>query len=323
MAFFTHRLGVRVSIIIPCFNYGHFLPESLDSIRQQTSGAWECLVIDDGSDDATADIVKRMEALDNRFRYIYQENQGQPAARNNGLKQASGEYVQFLDADDLLAPDKLKVQMDWLDTHPEDSIVYGKVRYFESGKKNEPFLDRWGERMTEWMPMISGQGIPILRALTEKNIMELGCALFRASGLGRLGNFDSSLQGVEDYDYCFRAAAAGFSFHFLDTPGTEVFMRHHPDSFSKNRITMYKKELGLRRSIRATLREMGHHELAMLNENRYALRLRRLQDLIIDRTIKQKDRRPDRKELQWMALHSSLRQNLYFFPRMVKAYISP
>jgi glycosyltransferase involved in cell wall biosynthesis len=315
----TDRLNPRVSIIIPCYNYGRFLPETLDSLRQQSFRDWECLVVDDGSEDATREIVHRINVLDDRIRYIWQVNKGQPVARNTGLEHASGEYIQFLDADDLLAPGKLKAQVHYLDHHLEADIVYGKVRYFETGMRDELFLDRWGDRMTEWMPMISGQGRPILLALTEKNIFELGCALFRRKK--ELGNFDPSLQGVEDYAYCFQAAAAGLSFHYLGEPGTEIFMRHHPASFSKNRATMYKRELDLRRCIREVFRQTGDRELAALNEQKYAWRLRRLQDLIIDRTIRQAGQRPDKKELSWMMRHANLQQNLYFFPRMLKAIL--
>jgi len=315
---FTDGLSPRVSIIIPCYNYGRFLPETLDSVRQQSFGDWECLVVDDGSEDDTAGIVKRMNAIDGRILYIRQANQGQPTARNTGLGKASGHYIQFLDADDLLAPGKLGIQVGYLDSHPETGIVYGKARYFESGARDRLFLDRWGDRMTEWMPMISGQGKAVLGALAEKNIMELGCALWRKE---KVGNFDPSLQGVEDYALCFQAAAAGLSFHYLDEPGTEIFMRHHPGSFSKNRMTMYKRELDLRRRMREVFRQMGDRELAALNEEKYALRLRRLQDMIIDRAIRQGSRGPGKKELTWMARHSSLRQNLYFFPRILKAIL--
>jgi glycosyltransferase involved in cell wall biosynthesis len=316
------RLSPGISIIIPCYNYGHFLPETLESLRQQTITNWECLVVDDGSTDGTAEIVKKMSGVDPRFRYLHQSNQGQPTARNTGLQNALGKYIQFLDADDLLAPDKLRIQSSLLDNDPWVDIVYGKVRYFETGKRNELFLDRWGDPMKEWMPMLSGRGTSLLRALTEKNILELGCVLFRKTAVDKMGEFDARLQGVEDYDYCFRAAAAGLRFRYLDAPETEILMRHHPDSFSKNRVAMYKKEIDLRRSIRATFRKMGDRELSALNEHRYAWRLRRLQDLIIDRTIKQKGKGPAVKELKWMIRRANLAQNLYFFPRIVKAMLS-
>jgi glycosyltransferase involved in cell wall biosynthesis len=314
-------MSPRISIIIPTYNYGHFLADTLNSLRRQTFSDWECLVVDDGSTDDTAAIVKQISSIDDRFHYIWQTNQGQPTARNTGLARAAGQYIQFLDSDDMLQPEKLRAQAAYLDNHPGTDIVYGRVRYFETGKEDELFIDRWGDRMTEWMPMLSGKGTPIIRAMAEKNILELGCALFRIGAVRKTGDFDAKTQGVEDYFYCFRAAVAGLSWFFLDIPMTEVLMRHHPGSFSKNRCFSYKKELETRLLMNVMLKHIGDPESWAVNANSYAGRLRRLQDLLIDQTIKAKGRRPAKKELEWVYRHSSLKQNLYFFPRILKAMI--
>lgn len=73
-----------VSIIVPCFNQAHFLPETLDSLLNQTYQNWECIIVDDGSTDDTKKIAEEYEKRDDRFRYIYQENKGLPGARNTG-----------------------------------------------------------------------------------------------------------------------------------------------------------------------------------------------------------------------------------------------
>ncbi len=315
-------MGTKVSVIIPSYNYGQYLDPTLNSVLEQTTSDWECLVVDDGSTDHTAAIVAEWSRRDPRFRYLHQNNQGQATARNLGLQHARGEYIQFFDSDDLLQPDKLRIQSAWLDAHPETDIVYGRVRYFETGKETQLFIDRWGERMTEWMPMLSGKGEPMIRAFADKNILEMGCALFRREAVDLAGGFDKSMTGIEDYDFCFRAAAKGLSFTFLDADSTAVLMRHHPNSYSKNRIKVYRVELELRRKMDEVLTKNGYRQAKEINDERYGWRMRRLQDLLIDRTIKQQGKRPDNKELGWMYKHSSLKQNLYFFPRILKAMVA-
>ncbi|MDT0645311.1 glycosyltransferase family 2 protein [Zunongwangia sp. F260] len=97
-----------VSIIIPCYNQGRFLNETLKSVLNQTYSNWECLIIDDGSTDDTAFLSNEWVKKDPRFLYFKQQNTGVSAARNFGLSQSKGEWIQFLDADDYLTPSKLK-----------------------------------------------------------------------------------------------------------------------------------------------------------------------------------------------------------------------
>ncbi|MDO6430408.1 glycosyltransferase family 2 protein [Flavitalea sp. BT771] len=309
--------GIRISVVIPCYNYGQYLPEALESLRRQSFTQWECWVVDDGSTDETADIVQSMMGGDPRIHYVFQENSGQPAARNTGLLHARGDCIQFLDADDLLEPEKFSRQLAYLDEHSATDVVYGAVRYFSEDAPGILLLNRWGDPMKDWMPRISGRGGPLIRAVVEGNIFELGCGLFRKAAIDRIGPFDTRLQGVEDHAYLFRAAISGLHFQYLEGDHTRTLMRHHPGSYSKSRIVMYKKDLLLRRSMAATLRQRGDRLLLEVNALHYGRRLRRLQDHFIDQAIKQ--HRISRGEMKWVWSHSSLRQKLYFFPRMLKA----
>lgn len=310
-----------ISVIIPCYNYGRLLGEALQSLLDQDCADWECWVIDDGSSDTTAAVARQYVALDPRINYLYQPNQGQPAARNKGLEMAKGDYVQFLDADDLLEPSKFSRQKDYLRQHPDTDIVYGEVRYFLDHEPGELFLNRWDGRTDAWMPKLSGRGLPMLMALVEKNIFELGCALFSRHAVSTIGPFQESLQGVEDYDYCLRAAALGLSFACLDEPDTRVLMRHHSTSFSKSLFSMYKKELMLRRLWKARLRQTGSLPLVTLNQHRYDGRLKKLQDLVIDQVRKGNTSYLKIKEMKWLLTHANGRQNMYFFPRILKALL--
>ncbi|MBC5841438.1 glycosyltransferase family 2 protein [Flavobacterium sp. F-380] len=101
-----------VSIIIPCYNQDKFLDETLQSVFNQSCTNWECIIVNDGSIDRTEIIATEWVAKDNRFIYTHQVNKGVSAARNIGLMLAEGEYIQFLDADDVLAVDKIQVSLE-------------------------------------------------------------------------------------------------------------------------------------------------------------------------------------------------------------------
>ena len=121
-----------VSVIVPTYNYGHLISETLTSIQSQTYENWECIVVDDGSTDNTGKVVADYSAKDPRIRYIQQENRRQAAARNNGIGHSRGDYVQFLDADDMMECKKLEQQVAFLNVSPDVDIVYSNVRYFDN-----------------------------------------------------------------------------------------------------------------------------------------------------------------------------------------------
>ena len=104
-------MTVKVSIIVPVYNSDKYLKECIDSILNQTYKEWECLIVDDGSTDNSAKIIKTYIKGDVRFKYTYQTNKGVSVARNTGFKLASGDFINFLDGDDTFLPNKLKEQV--------------------------------------------------------------------------------------------------------------------------------------------------------------------------------------------------------------------
>lgn len=113
-----------VSIMLPCFNSAASLPYALASIKAQTIGDWECICIDDGSSDATWDVLTRHAARDARFRiHRFSENRGRGAARQAALELATGKYIAFLDSDDWMFPRRLETEAGWLDEDPELVVV--------------------------------------------------------------------------------------------------------------------------------------------------------------------------------------------------------
>ena len=243
-----------VSIIIPAFNYGAFIRHTLDSIFNQKYKSWECIVIDDGSTDNTADVVRGYADRDERVIYVYQKNGGTSKARNSGLSRAKGEYIQFLDADDLLESRKLQRHAQYLDDNPEVDIVYGGARYFRT-----EYPDERRHSMMEidapWMPEVSGSGKGIQEALVERNIMVVSAPLVRRRIIDQVGLFDVMLPPLEDWDYWVRCAINGGRFQYLEEDGTLSLIRWHPNSSSSDRIRMRKQELRLRHKLSGMLQD--------------------------------------------------------------------
>lgn len=101
----------KISVIIPCYNQALFLEEALQSVLKQTHKNWECIIIDDGSTDSSKEIALQWCDFDERFLYFFKFNGGLSSARNAGLKLADGDYIQFLDGDDLIKPTKFEQQL--------------------------------------------------------------------------------------------------------------------------------------------------------------------------------------------------------------------
>lgn len=129
-----------VSIIIPTYNRAHLIGETLDSVLAQTYQNWECIVVDDGSSDATANVMEGYIAKDTRFKYYHRPSEHLPGgngARNYGLKRAEGDYIIFFDSDDLMTADHLEVKMNAIKNTNFDYVIT-KTKFFES-------LDPWIE----------------------------------------------------------------------------------------------------------------------------------------------------------------------------------
>jgi glycosyltransferase involved in cell wall biosynthesis len=101
----------KVSVIIPCYNQAQYLDDALSSVLNQTYANWECIIVNDGSTDNTEEIANKWCELDSRFKYVYKKNGGLSSARNAGLSKVNGKYIQFLDADDLIKPNKFVQQL--------------------------------------------------------------------------------------------------------------------------------------------------------------------------------------------------------------------
>jgi glycosyltransferase involved in cell wall biosynthesis len=129
----TDHMQIRMSVIIPCYNQGRYLAEAIDSVLAQGRDDVEIIVVNDGSPDETDRVAR---AYGDRIVYIAQENRGLSGARNSGIQAAHGEYIAFLDSDDIYLPGTLDKLSGYLDEHAETALVCGDV-FFYDGKQTQ------------------------------------------------------------------------------------------------------------------------------------------------------------------------------------------
>jgi glycosyltransferase involved in cell wall biosynthesis len=123
-----------VSVIIPVYNGDRYLDEAIQSVLSQTYKPIEIIIIDDGSSDRTAEVA---QSFNSAVRYYFQPNSGSSSARNHGIELALGQFIAFLDADDLWVEDKISLQITAFKTNPEFDIVCGQVKQFHSPELDE------------------------------------------------------------------------------------------------------------------------------------------------------------------------------------------
>ena len=125
----------KISIIIPTFNCGDFIYRTIESVFAQTYKNYEIIIVDDGSTDSTKDKIDLISKKGIPINYIYQANAGPAAARNTGIRNAAGEYITFLDADDFWIPEKLELQVDVLERESDIGLVYGDVKNYDGSRE--------------------------------------------------------------------------------------------------------------------------------------------------------------------------------------------
>lgn len=118
-----------ISVIVPCYNQAQYLDECLQSVLDQTFQDWECIIVNDGSPDHTAEIAQKWVGKDKRFRYLFQENKGVSAARNFGIENAAGEWILPLDGDDYISINYLELAVNHFNDN-DIKVVYCKAKKF-------------------------------------------------------------------------------------------------------------------------------------------------------------------------------------------------
>lgn len=214
----------KVSVVIPAYNAITYLPETLDSVLKQTFTDFEVLLINDGSTDSV--VTWASEITDPRVRLISQENQGLPGARNTGITHAQGEYIAFLDADDLWEPTKLEKQVQSFQGNPAVGVVYTWTLLIqEHGKPTGRIFASQAEGN-------------VWRQLLETDVISNGSsAMVRRDCFEAVGVFDRTLTSAEDLDMWLRIAVH-YQFAVVKEPLT--LYRQYSSSMSKNRQRMFQ-----------------------------------------------------------------------------------
>lgn len=231
-----------VSIIVPCYNQAHYLSEALESVLTQSYPNWECIIVNDGSTDDTEIVALEWTKKDDRFKYVKKENGGLSSARNVGLNAAAGEYIQLLDADDLIEVDKLKYQTTYLQDNGEsvDIVVSGYRYFYDSDDLHS--LQIFGPN--NFLPEVAVDRMDkkdILKLFARTNPMVVSAPLYRHSVFQRIGNFDESLGALEDWDFHFRCVVDGVVFqHGGYPPDSKTLIRIHKKSMSADRRNMVR-----------------------------------------------------------------------------------
>lgn len=230
-----------VSVIVPCYNQAHFLPDTLASVLAQTYPLWECIIVNDGSTDHTRAVAHEWQNKDSRFKYVEKKNGGLSSARNTGLRVAMGEYIQLLDADDLLEPEKIQNQVTCIlgEGGTVDIAVAG-YRYFQnSDPKKEPLIFGPYNLLPE-VVITKNDTKDLIKLFAIKNPMVVSAPLYHKSVFERVGLFDENLFANEDWDFHFRCATSGIVFHHCGyLPKSKVLIRIHKTSMSADRKNMF------------------------------------------------------------------------------------
>lgn len=214
---------VVISVITPTYNRARFLPNAVASVLAQTHADLELIIVDDGSEDNTRNVLKPFLA-DKRVRYFHQENQGQSHARNLALKQATGDFIAFLDSDDVWAPDKLEKQLAVFRANPEVDIVHG----------DEAIINEQGSVISlQNMRRYSGR---ITRYLLADNSVSITTALVRRRCFDEMGGFDTSVGVADDYELWLRFSAR---YCYQYEPGIVASYRVMADQISSDKRRRY------------------------------------------------------------------------------------
>lgn len=210
----------RVSVVVPAFNAERTLERTLRSVVEQSVAVAEIVVVDDGSTDSTAEVARRFARTDDRVKLVSQSNGGAPAARNAGIDAAVGEFIAFVDADDVWLPHKLERQLEVFARHPEVGAVQSGAIHVDDNLN--PLFAR---------PCVPGPMDP-LEILRFRNLPAFSTTLvLRRTALDVIGGFDVSLAILEDWEFSLRASVRSV---FWSVEEPLALYRQHPGNRSRD-----------------------------------------------------------------------------------------
>ena len=220
---------MKVSVIIPAYNGELYISDAIESVLAQTYRDYEIIVVDDGSTDDTSKIV---QAYGDRVHYIYQENQGVAAARNQGIKVSTGKYIAFLDQDDFFLEDKLSEQVSCLKLHPAAGMIH-------SGWQRVNYC---GEALGKVEPWHQAPILDLEQWLLWKPVL-LSAMMFQRHWLDRVQGLDAQFKQVCDLDLAWRLTLIGCPTIWLKQ--VTVCYREHDRNDSLNTIVQAQETVAV------------------------------------------------------------------------------
>lgn len=210
----------KVSIIIPTYNYGIFIGDAIDSVLNQTFNDYEIIVVDDGSTDNTSDIINK---YNDKISYLSKSNDGPASARNLGIKNSSGDYICFLDADDVFLPNKLEIQVELLDTILNKNIGLLYSDFLVTDKYMNLILKYYGCKK------FSSHNNAV-KYLLQSNYINTSTVMIVKDYLLEVGLFNERYKYLEDYDLWLRL---GMNYEFAYINRALVKTRSHNGNYRK------------------------------------------------------------------------------------------
>lgn len=212
--------SLLVSVIMPAYNQAPFLSIAIESVLAQTYRNIELIIVDDGSTDQTATLCEKYAAKDSRVHFIKQENRGPSAARNVAIRQSHGNYLCFLDADDLMMPNKIAVQLDVMQQDPSLDVTYTALK----------MIDTHGNDLGEIHSTYFSQPQLIVQMFFRNVIPNPNTVMVKRICLEN-DLYNESLKHAEDYDLMMRLVHK-YQFKYIDIPLTAY--RRHGDNLSND-----------------------------------------------------------------------------------------
>ncbi len=193
-----------ISVIIPAFNRVHRLKKAIESVFSQSFKDFELIIVDDGSEDGTADLISDFSG---RLMYIKQQNKGPASARNAGIKASKGDFIAFLDSDDWWDREKLALQIEAMQKNPQYLISHTQETWYRNGE-----ILNQKKRHKKFHGYIFDKCLPLC-------VVSMSTAMVQRQLFDAIGLFDEQLSCCEDYDFWLRTSAK-HSFYLMDRPLT-------------------------------------------------------------------------------------------------------
>ena len=234
-------LSPKVSVIIPTYNRAHLIKDAVESVLNQTYQDFELIVIDDGSTDNTKEVLA---VYKDKLTYIYQDNQGRSSARNHGIKLVQGEYIAFLDSDDVWFLDKLERQVPVLESAPPDVVLVHGYKCIVD--KNLQPVPGWELKLRK-LYTLAERGEETYENYLYFNCIFTSAILVRRTAIIEIDGYDASIGSLEDFDLYLRLLLKNYYFAFISEPPVIKYRWHEDNTVERSSnfgyLQVYEKHL--------------------------------------------------------------------------------